>query len=92
MPFGLGLSGRMGGACASGTCLALKTKLCDLTLLPLRLCTTSSHDCTKGFVHRLGSVSVAITLGWNLAGIKERFGLRVAASDVQLENARSSCG
>jgi hypothetical protein len=32
----------------------------------------------------LGSASVATTWGWNLAGIKERFGLRVAASDVQL--------
>jgi hypothetical protein len=31
----------------------------------------------------LGSASVATTWGWNLAGIKEWFGLRVAASDVQ---------
>jgi hypothetical protein len=32
----------------------------------------------------LGSASVATTWGWNLAGIKEWFSLRVAASDVQL--------
>jgi hypothetical protein len=32
----------------------------------------------------LGSASVATTWGWNLEGIKEWFGLRVAASDVQL--------
>jgi hypothetical protein len=31
-----------------------------------------------------GSALVATTWGWNLAGIKEGFGLRVAASDVQL--------
>jgi hypothetical protein len=33
---------------------------------------------------RIGSASVAITGGWNLAGIKERLGLCMAASDVQL--------
>jgi hypothetical protein len=32
----------------------------------------------------LGSASVATSWGWNLSGIKEWFGLRVAASDVQL--------
>jgi hypothetical protein len=32
----------------------------------------------------LGSASVATAWGWNLAGIKEWFGLRVAASDMQL--------
>jgi hypothetical protein len=32
----------------------------------------------------LGFASVATTWGWNLVGIKEWFGLRVAASDVQL--------
>jgi hypothetical protein len=32
----------------------------------------------------LGSASVATTWEWNLAGIKEWFGLRVAATDVQL--------
>jgi hypothetical protein len=38
----------------------------------------------RWFLAWFGSASVAITWGWNLAGVKEWFGSCVAASDVQL--------
>jgi hypothetical protein len=43
-----------------------------------------SNDMMKLTASCLVSASVATSWGWNLVGIKEWFGLRKAASDVQL--------
>jgi hypothetical protein len=68
----------------TGTCNAFAPRRWVKSLDHIHICVL---DCAFHILWCLawfGSASVATTWGWNLAGIKEWFGLRVAASDVQL--------
>jgi hypothetical protein len=70
--------------CKTLLCTAFAPRRWVKSLDHIHICVLGCAFHTRWCFAWLGSASVATSLGWNLAGIKEWFGLRVAASDVQL--------
>jgi hypothetical protein len=70
--------------CKTHTCNAFAPRHWVKSLDHIHICVLSCACHIHWCLAWLGSASVATTWGWNLAGIKEWFGLCVAASDVQL--------